>query len=77
MKSIEKETENITLARKGKMRLGEMLVERGIINYTQLNEALSVQRKKGDRLAGILVELGIMSEDGIADFYSGNVGVRP
>lgn len=65
-----KENEKTLPAKKGRIRLGEMLVERGIINYTQLNEALSVQKKKGDRLACILVELGILTEDGIADFFA-------
>lgn len=67
---IKPKNEKTIPVRKRKMRLGEMLVERGIINYAQLNEALSVQKKKGDRLACILVELGILTEEGIADFFS-------
>ncbi|MEW6608471.1 MAG: ATPase, T2SS/T4P/T4SS family [bacterium] len=69
---MQKKKEEITSSETGrkKLRLGEMLVERGIINYTQLNEALSVQKKRGDRLACILVELGLMKEDDIADFLS-------
>lgn len=69
-----KKEENIPKKR-GKLRLGEMLVERGIINYNQLNEALSIQKKRGDRLACILVELGILTESGIADFLSLELGI--
>ncbi|PIY20179.1 type II secretion system protein GspE [Candidatus Desantisbacteria bacterium CG_4_10_14_3_um_filter_40_18] len=55
---------------KGKRRLGEMLVEKGIINYSQLKQALDIQKKGGDRLACVLVELGIVNEIAIADFLS-------
>ncbi|MBI4753138.1 Flp pilus assembly complex ATPase component TadA, partial [Candidatus Desantisbacteria bacterium] len=51
-------------------RLGEMLVEKGIINYPQLKQALDIQKKGGDRLACVLVELGIVDEIAIADFLS-------
>jgi type IV pilus assembly protein PilB len=74
-KQKKKKTNQVTPVRKGRLRLGEMLVERGIINYTQLNEALAIQKKRGDRLACILVELGIMSEDGIADFFAQELGI--
>jgi len=74
-KEITLEKEEEIPSRKGKLRLGEMLVERGIINYTQLNEALAIQKKKGERLACILVELGIMTESGIADFFSQELGI--
>ncbi|MEW6096104.1 MAG: ATPase, T2SS/T4P/T4SS family [bacterium] len=80
MRVLEKETiqeeERVISGRKGKLRLGEMLVERGIINYTQLNEALAIQKKKGERLACILVELGILDENGIADFFSQELGIE-
>ncbi len=79
MKILEKENsqqkEKVVSIKRGKLRLGEMLVERGVINYSQLNEALGVQKKRGERLACILVELGIMTEDGIADFLSKELGI--
>jgi len=75
MEVLEKETRENILPKKGKLRLGEMLVERGIINYTQLNEALGIQKKRGERLACILVELGIISEDEIANFFSRELGI--
>ncbi|MFH1562717.1 MAG: ATPase, T2SS/T4P/T4SS family [Nitrospirota bacterium] len=79
MKIPEKENkqkrEVVPSVKRGKLRLGEMLVERGVINYNQLNEALGVQKKRGERLACILVELGILSDDGIADFLSKELSI--
>lgn len=60
---------------KTRRRLGEMLIERGIINYSQLKEALDVQKQKGERLACLLVELGIISEEGIASFYASELNL--
>lgn len=55
---------------KGRRRLGEMLVEKGIINYTQLKQAVDIQKKGGERLACVLVELGIIGDTEIADFLA-------
>lgn len=67
--------EDVPQTKRGKLRLGEMLVERGVINYNQLNEALGVQKKRGERLACILVELGVMTDDGIANFLSKELNI--
>lgn len=37
-------------------RLGEMLVDQGIISETQLQEALAIQSRRGGKLAEILIE---------------------
>ncbi|HSM92885.1 MAG TPA: hypothetical protein VLT47_08330 [Anaeromyxobacteraceae bacterium] len=50
-----------------KKRLGEMLVEAGVIGETQLHAALGHQRQWGGRLGGILVELKLASEEAIVD----------
>ncbi|MEK7274090.1 MAG: ATPase, T2SS/T4P/T4SS family, partial [Candidatus Desantisbacteria bacterium] len=47
-----------------------MLVEKGIINYTQLKQAIDIQKKGGERLACVLVELGIIGDAEIADFLA-------
>ncbi len=57
-------------APKGRRRLGEMLVEKGIINYTQLKQAVDIQKRGGERLACVLVELGIIGDTEIADFLA-------
>lgn len=45
------------------LRLGELLVEEGLINSTQLEKAISLQRAEGGRLGEILVRLGFVKED--------------
>jgi hypothetical protein len=46
------------------MRVGQFLLDQGIINSKQLNEALLLQRDNTDRLIGeILVTLGAISKE--------------
>ncbi|MGC2063937.1 MAG: hypothetical protein WA610_13245 [Thermodesulfovibrionales bacterium] len=47
---------------KTRKKLGEMLLEAGIIDDFQLKTALSYQSEWGDRLGSILVKKGILSE---------------
>ncbi len=44
------------------MRLGEMLVEQGIISSEMLDKAMVVQKERGIRLGQALVELGAINE---------------
>lgn len=46
-------------------QLGEVLIEQGIINQRQLDEALVFQEKKGGLIGEILVELGFVKEEEI------------
>lgn len=46
-----------------KKRLGDLLVEEGLIDRYQLQSALAEQRKWGGRLGKHLIDLGILSED--------------
>lgn len=46
-----------------KLRLGEMLVQYGRINYNQLKEAMKVQSQSGGFVGEILVELGYITVD--------------
>jgi hypothetical protein len=43
-----------------KSRIGEMLVQNGIINEDQLNKALAEQKGKNKKLGEILIELGFI-----------------
>ena len=43
-------------------RLGELLVERGLIDRAQLHEALGVQRRNGMRLGDVLIACGHIEE---------------
>jgi len=47
-------------------QLGELLVERGIINEAQLEKALKVQKEKGGLIGQVLVLLGFAKEEEIA-----------
>ena len=47
-------------------QLGELLIERGIINRKQLEHALKVQKDKGGLIGQILVALGHSTEEEIA-----------
>lgn len=49
-------------------RLGEMLLEAGLIDQFQLESALSMQRNLGGRIGSALVKLGYLPEDTIMEF---------
>lgn len=55
-------------------QLGELLVERGIINQRQLEKALTVQKEKGGLIGEILVELGYTNEEDIAQSLTAQYG---
>ncbi len=46
-----------------KKRLGEYLIEQGLVSNDQVKKALEEQKKAGSRLGQTLVELGFLSED--------------
>jgi hypothetical protein len=52
----------------GSKRLGEILMENGIITSGQLDEALGVQTSRGGLLGIILVEMGYLKPKALADF---------
>ncbi len=56
-------------------RLGEMLLEAGLITREQLERALDYQRETGKRIGVCLVELGYITEEDLADFLSKKHGV--
>jgi len=55
-------------------QLGELLLDRGIINQPQLDQALGVQRDRGGLIGEILVELGFVKEDDIAQSLTAQYG---
>ncbi|MDP2876334.1 MAG: hypothetical protein Q8O00_09125 [Holophaga sp.] len=56
-------------------KLGEMLVEAGLINPAQLQEALRHQRIAGGRMGSNLVSMGFVSEEVLMDFLAHQTGV--
>lgn len=56
-------------------RLGEMLVDAGLISAAQLQDALRHQRFAGGRMGTNLVALGFISEEVLMDFLAHQTGV--
>ena len=55
-------------------QLGELLIERGIINDQQLGKALDLQKEKGGLIGELLVELGFVKEEDIAQSLTAQYG---
>jgi type IV pilus assembly protein PilB len=55
-------------------QLGELLIERGIINNAQLDKALAIQQERGGLIGEILVELGFTREEDIAQSLTAQYG---
>lgn len=53
-----------------KRRLGDIVVERGLITNEQLQQALDHQRQMGGKLGEILVELGLLTRMALAGVLS-------
>ena len=58
-----------------KLRLGDLLAERGVITENQLQHALQEQRKLGLKLGHTLIQLGYTSEDQILEVLSDQLGL--
>jgi hypothetical protein len=55
-----------TVNRLYRRRIGEILVNQGIITAEQLEDALKLQQKSGELLGGILLDMGLVTEADIA-----------
>ena len=55
-------------------QLGELLIERNIINQEQVDKALTIQKEKGGLIGEILVELGFVKEEDIAQALTAQYG---
>ncbi|MEW6719436.1 MAG: ATPase, T2SS/T4P/T4SS family [Thermodesulfobacteriota bacterium] len=58
-----------------KKRLGEFLVDSGLISEQDLTKALSEQRSKRGKLGEVIVSLGLASESEIAQALSSQLGI--
>ena len=54
--------------------LGEILVQRGLVNPAQLERALAVQRDRGGMLGRVLVDLGLISDYHLAEIVAEQSG---
>ncbi|KPK96514.1 MAG: hypothetical protein AMJ95_13860 [Omnitrophica WOR_2 bacterium SM23_72] len=55
-------------------QLGELLVEKGVIDKRQLEKAVSLQKEKGGLIGEIIVELGFAKEEDIAQTLTAQYG---
>jgi type IV pilus assembly protein PilB len=57
-------------------RLGELLIEAGLINREQLNQALGIQKRTGEKLGQVLTRLEYISTDKLIEFLSKQHGAQ-
>lgn len=62
--------------KKEKKKIGDMLLERGIITEGQLEEVLLIQKDTKGRIGEILLEKGFISEDNLITFLSEQLGIK-
>lgn len=55
-------------------QLGQLLIERDVIDQSQLEKALAIQQQKGGLIGEILVELGFAKEEDIAHALTAQYG---
>lgn len=55
-------------------QLGELLIDRGVINKKQLEHALEMQKEKGGLIGQVLVDLGYATEEAIAQALTAQYG---
>ena len=56
-------------------KLGEILLERGLVTREDLDRALEIQRERGDKLGRILVDLGFIAQKDVLQALSDQLGV--
>ena len=56
-------------------QLGEILIEKGLLNVQDLNRALMLQREHGERLGRILVDLGHVNPRDVLETQSEQLGI--
>ncbi len=58
-----------------KIRLGDLLVEQGLITDEQLKFALAEQKKLGRKLGNTLIELGMIDEDSLLNLLASQLNI--
>ena len=48
------------------LKIGELLIQQGLITEDQLKEAMKAQKKESGRIGEVLMKLGILSEEELA-----------
>lgn len=58
-----------------KRKLGEILVEAGLVSKAQIEDALRTQKESGERLGKVLVRLNLISEEALISFLGDQLGI--
>lgn len=64
------------MARYNKIRLGDCLLQKGMINEEQLNQALLKQKETGAKLGETIVDMGLVSENDMIDVLVEQLGIE-
>lgn len=56
--------------------MGDLLLQRGVINQQQLKMALREQKRSGELLGDILVRLGFASRSAVSEVLAGQIGAK-
>ncbi|MBM3253309.1 MAG: hypothetical protein FJZ16_03530, partial [Candidatus Omnitrophica bacterium] len=59
-----------------RIQLGKLLLEKGLINLSQLEIALEEQKQRGKPLGRTLIELGFVKEQDVLDVLGMQAGIR-
>lgn len=59
--------QSATPDRRQKMRLGDVLLQQRLISQEQLQQTLDLQRKTGKKMGRLLIESGVITEEGLAN----------
>ena len=70
-----KATQAPELGKRRRKRIGELLVEDGVVTPDQIDEALAVQKDRGGKLVEALINLGYLTPDAFANFVSHRRGI--
>ena len=60
----------VATAPRKKIRLGDLLVEKGLINEDQLMQSLAAQKKTGQKLGRTLISSGLVTEEQMLELLS-------
>jgi MSHA biogenesis protein MshE len=63
------------MTRPEKIRLGELLVQQALITEDQLKQALDEQKKSGRKLGRVIVDSGLVTEQGISGALARQLGI--
>ena len=57
-------------------QLGKLLIEEGMVDQAQLDEALAAQQREGGKLGSTLVKLGFLTEEALYYFLALQLGAE-